>query len=233
MRIQRALLALAAIAAFGSLEPAEATTTTLVNNGYYNGWSESFNIIATGAPGHPNPVGAGAFSGTWDDGSGAVPIIFWCAELNQFFNPTQPYVNGYMAIALGSGSLLSRLFTEVGGSGGALSDADHSAGFQLAVWDIVYDGGDGLTAGSFQVTSGNSTAVGYATFLLAHLPTTGTFDLTLFHSADNQDFITDSHTPGRQHLPEPPSLALFGLGLVAMLYGARRRQVPFSASKSV
>jgi len=234
--LRRSLIALAGALLIGS-GPARADTT-LVNNGYFNGWSESFGIVSPVATG---TFGAGGFYGTWDPGSGPVPIIFWCIELNQYFNPGQSYGNSNYGASQLANSLLSRLFTEVGGSSGALTDAMHSAAFQLAVWDIVYDQGsdlggvspDPLHTGSFLVTSGDPAAVWQANYWLTHLPPTGTYDLSEFHSGTNQDFITDSGTPGRQQLPEPSPLPLLGVGLVAMLVTLRRRVRPQPAGARV
>ncbi len=207
-------LGIAAACVFGT----PASATTLVGNGYANG-SETFTLSAPFPPA-VNPVGAGAFTGTF----GGVPIIFWCAELTQTFSFGTSY--DYTASLLNN-SALSRLFTEVS-SAARLSTPDTSAAFQLAIWEILFESQSpyNISNGNFKVTDdhGNAAAIALANGWLANLnnfqPLNQVF---LLHSDTNQDFITDTPIPPRLIVPEPSSLPLLGIGLLAIAFGLRRR----------
>ena len=173
-------------------------------------------------------VGAGGFAGRI--GPSPLPnppttnIIFWCAELTQTFGFGTVY--DYTSSSLGN-TLLSQLFTEVGGSASATSTTDRSAAFQLAVWEILFEGGTygslNVSSGNFQAT-GNAAAIAQANSWLAALDAgdPATTALFLLSSPDHQDFITDTNTPLLQ-TPEPGSLALLGIGILAAIFAMRRR----------
>lgn len=120
----------------------------------------------------------------------------------------------------------------------SLSVADASA-FQLAVWEIVYDGlagnaGLNLAAGNFQVTSGST---GYAT-AASWLADVGNnskvyadkYNVIALTSLTLQDQVTG--TPGSGTpidpnviVPEPTSMALFAIGGFGVAaYRLRRRK---------
>jgi hypothetical protein len=221
MKIRRILEQVVVLGAlgllFGSL-PCRAAPSSLWNGGYYIG-SESFDIISPVANGN---FGAGGFYGTWDPGGGPVlPFYFWCIQLDQYFSPGTTYTDEYVAIDEGTNNKFSALFTLVGGSLAALSSTERSAAFQLAVWDIQYDGGDGLGVGAFRVTGGDAAAINDANTWLSALGTSGTFDVIKFYSRERQDFIGDRGPP--QLAPEPSTLPLLLLGSSALALALRRR----------
>jgi hypothetical protein len=208
---------------------AHSTDIFLVGDGYQNG-SESF-LLTTSTPAPTpvvNPVNAGGFTGRIGPRPGpppTTPILFWCAELTQTFGFGAVY--NYTSSPLGN-TLLSQLFTEVGGSASATSTTDRSAAFQLAVWEILFEGGTygglNVSSGNFQA-SGNAVAIGLANGWLGLLNagSAHTTALFLLHSDFNQDFITDTSTPLLQ-TPEPGSLALLGIGIFGAMFVMRRRQ---------
>src|SRR5262249_39270873 len=180
--------AMLAVAAGVGLCGMPAKATTLVGSGYANG-SETFSMTSPPA----NNVGTGAFEGTLD-GS---PFVFFCFELTQYFSFGVTYTD-YTESQPSSPTftLLSELFTE--GFAHALDSTDNSAAFQLAIWEIEYEGGSptDLRTGTFHVLSdnGHTATVNAANYLLTHLPSTGLYTITLLHSPDHQDFIFGSGT---------------------------------------
>jgi hypothetical protein len=214
---QRALMAGALGTSLCLALPAQAGT--LIGTGYTIG-SQTFGL-STG-----QTVGAGGFSGTFDDGSGPVAIQFWCAQLNQTFGFGSPY--DYTA-SIPNNAIFTRLgelFHEAYGSGvgQALHDTEHSAAFQLAIWEILFDGTDlNLSGGTFKVTNnhGNAAAVADAQAWLNNLGSIDDYDVTLLANPDHQDFVLGTKT--RKEVPEPAPLALLAAGLVAMIVASRRR----------
>jgi hypothetical protein len=210
----RALLGAAAGAALYAMPLAQADSLHTI--GFANG-SETFSLTAPSA----NNVRTGAFSGTWN----GTPIVFFCFQLNQYFNFGTTYTDYTASNPSGpTFTLLSELFTE--GFAQALDSTDNSAAFQLAVWEILYENGSptDLRDGSFRVLSdnGNTPTVDAANYLLTHLPSTGLYSITLLYSQAHQDFIFG--TLSLREAPEPSPLPLVGIGLAAMIFVTLRRR---------
>jgi hypothetical protein len=96
------------------------------------------------------------------------------------------------------------------------SDAQYSAAFQLAVWEIAFDTGLDLNSGSgLIVTSGDAGAIALSQSFLNFVATDTSYgtDLYLLSNPGVQDLITIVPTPG--------SVALLGMG---GLMAARRRR---------
>ena len=206
--LKRALMA--GVASVGLFAVAAAPAHTLIPTGWAGG-HQSVSVV------NPTYGGeAGGFAGTWDGNA----IQFWCYELGQSFT----FNHSYTDYSLGTPTnedLLSKLFQEAYAH--ALDDAQHSAAFQLAIWEILYDSDLNLFSGmgTFHTTrTANATDLLAQSWLdgLAGFSDNG--DIVLYHSADHQDFI-GRKPPG--DLPEPAPLALIGLGVVAMLVAKRRR----------
>ncbi len=194
-----------------------ATADVLGTTGYKSG-SQSFGISLDGTASN---VAAGGYAGTWNAGS----IVFWCIELTQYFGFGGNY-NDYAA-SVGSGAaftMLGQLFNEAYGS---TTDAQHSAAFQLAIWEIVYDSDLDLHAGGFHVTSGDAATIALAQGWLAALGNfQDTYDLIVLHSASHQDFVTFGKPFEKLKLtvPEPTPFALLVAAMFALLVASRRRQ---------
>ena len=216
--VRRVLLALVGGAALCGGSIATANSVTLIPTSFANG-SESFDF--TGEP--FSPVSAGAFAGTLDGN----PIAFFCFELTQTFNfnPSPAYIYDDSIMSGGKFDLLSELFTE--GFGSWMTSIDYSAGFQLAVWEILMETTPASVSngnGSFYVTNdhGNTGAVTRANDLLAGLPPTGLYTIRLLTNGSYQDFVYG--TLSLRQVPEPAPLALIGAAMVA-LFVTRRRTV--------
>ena len=106
-----------------------------------------------------------------------------------------------------------------------MSDAQHSAAFQIALWDVLFDNDANIStyggAGQFGLSAGNAATIviaqGYVAGLGGGNPQ---FPLTQLTSREHQDFVTPG-TPGL--VPEPSPLPLLGAGLAVMLFAMRRR----------
>lgn len=177
------------------------------------GWYQGHQGVDVASPAWGGQ--AGGFVGTWDGN----PIQFWCYELTQSFSFNVSYPD-YTVGVPASEALLSKLFQE---AYALVVDAQTSAAFQLAIWEIRYDPANlDLFGGAFQTNR-----VANATDLLAQqwLAGLGNFqdlgDVSLLQSREHQDFIV--RKPPGELLPEPGSAALVGTALIALVFATRRR----------
>lgn len=177
---------------------------------------------------------AGAFSGTFDGN----PLTWWCVDLAKHVTvPGGPY-NDYTAAPFQSPPLgfsagpeadLERLF--INDFGSALSSAQNSAAFQIAIWDILFDDDYGSSptsistyggAGQFGLSAGNANTIAIAQGWVNALGSgSSQYPLVQLTSPSHQNFVTPT-TPGL--VPEPSAISLLGAGLIAMMLAIRRRE---------
>jgi hypothetical protein len=144
----------------------------------------------------------------------------YCVDLEHFnYFPASYNVNALdAATSLSNGSRVSKLYNKYAGT----VTGDAAAALQLAIWDVIYDNGDGLDNGIFKSTAGGAIATNYSAFIADNLA--GVSDFATFFQPDpyngnqNQGLIG----PGKYNpVPEPASFLAFALAAPALL---RRRK---------
>ena len=151
----------------------------------------------------------------------------WCVDIFHDLALSQSY-NLQSASAfytnLGDAGKATALTHLASNSLASVTDAEHSAAFALAIWEIVNEtsgSGYSLTGGNFTGTSANSNVVTYANSMLGNLSGTITMTANVW-AQDNpgttQDLVVFAPVPE----PETYAMMLAGLGLMGFV--ARRRK---------
>ena len=220
---------LASCAVAGALSfAAPANATLLSNTAWLAPPPESFHITWVGHTPAVNPAATGGFTGNF----GGNPITFWCFDLLHTFSLGTSYQYNAVQLVNGIANELSALLNVANANGGYGGDNVHSAAFQLAIWNLEYDGDLSLTTGNFSVT-GDANAINLANSWLSHIgdaqyqsPTNAVIELT---NETHQNFITFNNVPHEccRTVPEPPvlPLVLTAIGAVALVETRRRMRV--------
>jgi hypothetical protein len=164
------------------------------------------------------------------NGNRGAEFYSFCVDLDHYMRSTYTVNQRSTADGLNQGGAVSYLYQTYGETS---LDAQHAAALQLAIWDEVSDGGDGLAAGSFQF-SGDANLISlvnsYELSARSHTATGFWLDASPSGTAQNRGqsvlfpgvpTIVPQQDPPTSGVPEPSTLVLFGLGGAAFA-GHRR-----------
>jgi len=208
---------------------ASAATVSLV----YNGGTSNGKVTITAAPtataSGTLPMNVGAFGFKMTDTTGqmgsftafCMDISRWLQGSGQYDTTTTPFTNSYPVSAAAMAriqAVFDANFASV-----LLTNAVQAAGFQVALWNALYDTDWSAGSGVFAVMDGTSGATAQATaYLVAAQNYAGgqQYNMTFLQSKTyNQNLVTVSPVP----LPAAGGMLLAALAGLAML--RRRRQM--------
>ena len=199
--------------------------------------SKTFNTYA----GQLGVTVSGSTSSSVTDGD----YIVFCTELAQhiYFNQSKDYQVVDLTLVPNPGPTMTqaqadgvrRLFSyglaanpnQFDGSGSNAAK-DFAAAFQIAVWEISRDYGNGadfsLSAGDFVLNTASASVLNLATNLLANFTSASPYpNLLGLQNEGRQDQIVLFQS-GTVVIPEPTTAALWALGAVCLAGGAFRRR---------
>ena len=178
-------------------------------------------------------------------------VITYCVELQETFKLPSGAMSGFSVqaganygewnntnglgkTATGTANRLGQLLSYAAAnnvirSGSAAAD---STSLQLAIWNVIYDTDNSVGAGAFKEKSGSQYDAYANTLLAGSTHWNQMLDVYVLQKNGVQDFVltrdsgrvVTSNTEGIANIPEPASLALAALGLVAAGAASRRRK---------
>lgn len=190
--------------------------------------------LTVGATTYTRNVYAGEINWRWSNSTGtanatppegfAQTFYSYCIDLlNTLRDPQEVTVRsseGFTNGVANGGDRAAWLFnTYAAGirSGGTNTQA---AALQVAIWEAMYDTGNSLSGGSFQLSTTGAIRTQAETYLAAlysHLPEVGQRHATVLDTRTGQDQITS-------RIPEPTTLLLVGCGAGLLIRRRRKAQ---------
>ncbi len=238
---KKLLLAVALLAAFSTTASAGVINLDFVGKGSLG---KGLDGVQAHFSGGGTYGGSGAWAGLLEiNVTGATGFDYngiqevYCTELNEYAGQNDDYFLDKLenlsipstAPAMGNSqkAAIEKLFSVVG----TVSTDYQAAGFQIAVWEISQDANFGdlttTSTGNFHLTGSGSNfdkILTSANDFLGQLPALSQVDVLGMVSFGSQDFVdvmpTDLGSPST--VPEPSSMAVWGLGLIGLSLRRRR-----------
>jgi len=236
-----AALVVAASAALGNAFSGGASQPGSLTFGGSSTGSYATVSISTNSGGSYHNVLTGQFQGFFDPASEAdAPgheaddfFRFFCIDLAEFADTGPNTYTRNLGVPNATDSAeLTRLFDQFypnGATGtyysgfqtnfGNFSDTEHSAAFQLAIWEIWFDTDNNLNLSNGAFRAGPSTVTTLAQSYLDAIgngstPAAG-WTLYEFNNDGKQDYLSVEHSVPLRQAPEPGTLILLGVGALA------------------
>ena len=228
-----------AVAALISTTAWAGTISTLKYNGSAAGGYRTVNLdkvpATVSVAGGLKSVSAGGFDMNDTTGGLGSSFIAWCLDLGAFLgtsgshdymHTSNPFQNGGVNLMEAGIARIQALFNANYGNPAVTTDRDTSAGFQLALWELVYDDDYNIASGDFQASSTtanvNTIAAGFLTAAQTYGDGPNHWRLSFLESrgqgaARKQNLVTVSPVP-------LPASGIMLIAAVGGLVAARKRR---------
>ena len=231
----------ASASAFFGIDPQQGSL-------FYGGFSNGSVLANISGPGYTGGVLAGQFQGYFNPNSEPDGTLgpddffrFFCIDLAHEVDGSggpDPYTRVTPTIDATRSAELSQLFDAFypnkaqstyynGGNTtfGDFPDADSSAAFQLAVWEVLFDTNLDLTSGTFTATSSAAGLAGtYLSWIAGHPGDAPGWTFFEFTDDNFQSYLSVEYTQLLRTAPEPGSLLLLCSAVLAAGAAALRRR---------
>lgn len=173
--------------------------------------------------GNTSNVLAGAQNAQYDGGAF---FDAYCVEFQYTNNiPVSYAATPSSPLLLTNGARVAKLYNKYSG---LVTSQKKGAALQAVIWDVLYDGGDGLSSGNFKVLGGTNTeftnfaALAFGDSLIG-VSSDATYYAADTHGKNNNLYqgLIGPATPAP--VPEPATMAVLGLGVLGFLRRRRAR----------